>query len=97
MYLVYGIDHDGNESKRLEYESLDDALNKLRDLVGADEIDDDGPMYREYGLAIHPMPQGPKTEGLYDEHGNRVSDANVPDFRTVPPADDGPRLRLRRD
>ena len=72
MYLVYGIDHDGNESKRLEYESLEEALHKVGDLMGADEIDSNGPMFREYGLAIDPMPQGPCTEGLYDEDGNRL-------------------------
>ena len=95
MYLVYGIDHEGEVSQPLEYASLDDALGKLRDLVGADEIDDNGPMFREYGLAIDPMPQGPCTEGLYDEDGRRV-----PDLQTAPqpaPGTEGPQLRLRRD
>lgn len=89
MYQVFGIDHRGNESDRLEYESLDAALQKVRDLIEADEIDDNGPMFRSYGMAIHPMPQGPSTEEIEDEM------PQMPSF--VPPPDEGPKLRLRRD
>lgn len=88
MYQVFGIDHRGNESDRLEYESLDEAMQKVRDLIEADEIDNNGPMFRSYGMAIHPMPQGPSTEEVEEE-------MQMPSF--VPPPDDGPKLRLRRD
>lgn len=91
MYHVFGIDHRGNESDRLEYESLDAALQKVRDLIEADEIDDNGPMFRSYGMAIHPMPQGPSTEEIEEE----IPGAQMPSF--VPPPDEGPKLRLRRD
>jgi len=91
MYQVFGIDHRGRESERLEYESLDEALQKVRDLIEADEIDNNGPMFRSYGMAIHPMPQGPSTE-------EGEAEMQMPSFVPPPPPDDeGPKLRLRRE
>ncbi|MGI9014809.1 MAG: hypothetical protein ACR2GY_11260 [Phycisphaerales bacterium] len=87
MYLVYGIDHYGKQSKLLQYETIEDALQKLRDLAEADEIDSNGPMFRSYGLALDPMPHGPSTEGLYDDD----------DAEDLGDDFDGPRLRLRRE
>ena len=54
MYTVIGTRPDGNESL-LEYRTLDEAMQKLRDLIEADEMDDpasggDGPMFIRYAI-----------------------------------------------
>jgi hypothetical protein len=48
MYTVIGTYPDGREAK-LEYQTLDEAMQKIRDLAEADEIDDE-PMFVRYAL-----------------------------------------------
>jgi len=62
MYIVLGFKDDGSEPAELSYATLDEAMQKLRDLVEADEIDSDGPMFTEYGIRIEPLPVGARQE-----------------------------------
>lgn len=65
MYIVTGTYTRNGTNAVLKYETLDEALQKLRDLVEADEIDDQGPMFREYGLRLEPLPL--EGESLHEE------------------------------
>jgi hypothetical protein len=69
MYIVLGFygDHGPGRPRHrppaeLSYATLDEAMQKLRDLVEADEIDDNGPMFTEYGIRIDPLPVGARQE-----------------------------------
>jgi len=62
-YIVVGFytdrkpEHRGKPPAELPYPTLDAAMAKLRDLVEADEIDTDGPMFVGYAIRMDPLPR----------------------------------------
>ncbi len=81
MYTLIGINHDRTESL-LEFPTLDEALQKLKELVEADEIDiDDGPMFVRYALEYDPAPhEKTARERLRERRGDW--DGMEPDWLT---------------
>jgi hypothetical protein len=55
MYIVIGTRPDGRQA-RLEYDTLDEAMQKVRDLIEADELDApvNGPMFVRYAIELDP-------------------------------------------
>lgn len=55
MYIVIGTRPDGRE-EHLRYETLDEAMQKVRDLVEADELDapENGTMFVRYAIELDP-------------------------------------------
>lgn len=88
-YIVLGIRPDGSEPARLRYATLDEAMQKIRDLVEADEIDDDGAMFCEYGIVMDPAP---KTKHARDvEEDARRAAAEMPQMPSfIPPPAQAP-------
>lgn len=69
MYTLIGISEDGTESL-LEFATLDEAMTRMRHLIEADEIDDDGPMFIRYAIEFDPPPHEPTAAqrlGLVEE------------------------------
>jgi len=98
MYIVLGFKDDGSEPAELSYATLDEAMQKLRDLVEADEIDSDGPMFTEYGIRIDPLPRRHGEDA--DDDGAAAERAVEPQFqrpRFAPPPPPPHPLKLRRD
>lgn len=76
----------------LSYPTLDEAMQKLRDWVEADEIDSDGPMFVEYGIRLEPLPR------RHGEEDDRAAGAVEPRFqrpRFAPPPPPPAPLKFR--
>jgi alkanesulfonate monooxygenase SsuD/methylene tetrahydromethanopterin reductase-like flavin-dependent oxidoreductase (luciferase family) len=78
-YIVVGFyadrkpEHRGKPPAELPYDTLDEAMRKLRDLVEADEIDTDGPMFAGYAIRMDPLP---RAEWDTDEYRAEEAAAN---------------------
>lgn len=59
MYVACGTYRLKPGEARLEFPTLDEALQKVRDWIEADEIDDDedAPMFKRYSILVNPPPQ----------------------------------------
>lgn len=59
MYAAVGTYRLKAGEARLDFDTLDAAMAKLRDWIEADEIDDDedAPMFKRYSILVNPPPQ----------------------------------------
>jgi hypothetical protein len=96
MYIVHGIYSDHKSENRgkppaeLKFETLDEAMRKLRDWVEADEIDTDGPMFIEYGIRIEPLPRA-EWQDEADAEAAKAAAMNSPSMEFPPPTFKFPR------
>ena len=59
MYAAIGTYRLKAGEARLDYATLDEALQKVRDWIEADEIDqdEDAPMFSRYSILVNPPPR----------------------------------------
>ena len=63
MYAAVGTYRLKPAEARLDFATLDEALQKLRDWIEADEIDtdEDAPMFKRYSIVVNPPPEAKDT------------------------------------
>lgn len=59
MYAAIGTYRVKAGEARLDFDTLDAALSKIRDWIEADEIDtdEDAPMFSRYSIVVNPPPR----------------------------------------
>jgi hypothetical protein len=59
MYAAIGTYRLKAGEARLDFDTLDAALSKIRDWIEADEIDtdEDAPMFSRYSIVVNPPPR----------------------------------------
>jgi hypothetical protein len=75
-YIAVGVYPGSRADARLPFPTLEAALQKLRDWVEADEIDDDGPMFCSYGIDIDPPIPSPHHEHDDEEESEDAGEAD---------------------